>query len=130
MVLRKALASAAATVLLVGSCADDEGLQGQDEVGDSSSEAAPKTSLQVNIEGSNIQASAREVEVPAAAQICLSVESDRKVKLHVHSMPDQTLTFGRGTGRACFTIDTPWLLAEVEDHESGQLVVKIVTIAK
>jgi hypothetical protein len=130
MVLRKALMSAGATVLLLGSCAGDEGMEGQDGVGDSNGKTTRKTSLQVNIEGSNIQASAREVEVPAAGPICLSVESDRKVKLHVHSVPDQTLTFGRGTGSACFTIDTPWLLAEVEDHESGQLVVKIVTIAK
>lgn len=130
MALRKALATAAATVLLLAGCADDEGMEGQDEVGDTNGETAPKTSLQVNIEGRNIQASAREVEVPAAAPICLSVESDRKAELHVHSMPDQTLTFGPGTGSACFTIDTPWLLAEVEDHESGQLVVKIVSIDK
>jgi hypothetical protein len=130
MVLRKAALTTAAVLLLLGSCADDEGMEEQDEVGDSNGDAAPKTSLQVNIEGSNIEAGAQEVEVPAPARICLSVESDRKAKLHVHSIPDQTLTFGAGAGRGCFTIDTPWLLAEVEDHESGQSVVKIVTIAK
>jgi hypothetical protein len=137
MVLREVLTTAAATVLFLSSCAEDEGVErrgetgGADgEAGGADGEAAPKTSLRVNIEGSDIQASAREVEVPAAAPICLNVESDRRGELHVHSTPDQTLTFRAGIATSCFTIDTPWLLAEVEDHESGQSVVNIVTIAE
>jgi len=64
------------------------------------------------------------VQVEVGERVALVVTSDQPGELHVHSDPEQTLTYGAGTTRLPLTIDRPGVV-EVERHDPEALVLQL-----
>lgn len=64
------------------------------------------------------------IQLGVGEAVELVVTSDQPGELHVHSSPEQTLTYGAGTTRLPLMIDRPGLV-EVERHEPEALVLQL-----
>ena len=80
--------------------------------------------IDVSIAGDTITPVGSRVQAKPNQEIVLNIESDRAGELHVHSTPEQTPAFERGKSTVVLQIDRPGLV-EVEDHESGTVVVQL-----
>lgn len=132
--------------LLLGGCAEEEPEAGQDtdttaETGSAQTEATQSpedettpgttdaipeatTSIEITIEDGEVSPRGERVEVGVGEQIELVVNSDTDGELHVHSSPEQELTYGVGTTTLPLTIDQPGVV-EVESHEAHQVIVQL-----
>jgi len=62
--------------------------------------------------------------VAAGEPVRIVVESDRPGEFHVHSSPEQYITFPRGESKVSFTVDTPGIV-DVEEHEAEIVVLQL-----
>lgn len=128
-----------AGLLLVG-CGDtattaEEGGDGTPTRSTSSTMSAPSITpsvqpvpdqvvVEVTITGESITPAGSRVQAKPDQEIVLNIESDRAGELHVHSTPEQTPAYSKGKSTVVLQIDKPGLV-EVEDHESGTIVVQL-----
>lgn len=82
------------------------------------------TSLDITIEGNAITPSGERIKVSRGETITFNVTSDRAGELHVHSTPDQTLSFGVGETTIELSIDLPGIVA-IEEHEAHITIVSL-----
>ena len=80
--------------------------------------------IEVEIEGGKISPNGDRVEVKTGEAITLQIDSDRAGELHVHSTPEQELSFDKGESTVELTIDTPGIV-DVEEHETGVVVLQL-----
>lgn len=135
------IAAVAAAILLLSGCGDTEPQTADErpsptvtaeEPTDEPSEAesednAPEpegTVVEITINGDDVEPSGARVEARLGEPIVLQITSDREGELHVHSTPEQEVTFGVGTTEAELTIEQPGVI-EVEDHHSGLVIVQL-----
>jgi len=64
------------------------------------------------------------VDVKAGEPVELVVKADKAGELHVHSTPEQELSYGAGTTTLKLTIDQPGLV-DVESHDLDVVVVQL-----
>ena len=144
--MRRAIATAAITVLALAGCAgtDDEPDATATTTEATSSTPSPSESvsptesatpsaqptddeheaIEIEIEGHQVEPNGRRVKVAAGEPIILEIESDRAGELHVHSSPEQLLAFKKGESRIEFTIDRPGVV-DVEEHEAHTVVLQL-----
>ena len=79
--------------------------------------------IEIEIEGGNISPKGDRVEVDTGKAITLRIDSDRAGELHVHSTPEQELSFKKGKSTVELTIETPGIV-DVEEHETGVVVLQ------
>lgn len=80
--------------------------------------------IEIEIEGGNISPKGNRVEVDTGKAITLKIDSDRAGELHVHSTPEQELSFKKGKSTVELTIETPGIV-DVEEHETGVVVLQL-----
>lgn len=89
------------------------------------SEPAAAASVDVTIQGDDVQPVAQAVSVGVGETVLLNITSDRAGELHVHATPEQEPSFGAGESTVEITLDKPGTV-DVEEHESGVLLVRIL----
>jgi hypothetical protein len=92
-----------------------------------SSQADPEpesTVVDITIDGDDIEPLGETVQADLGEPITLRITSDREGELHVHSTPEQEVSFGEGTTEAELTIDQPGVV-QVEEHHSRVVVVQL-----
>ena len=80
--------------------------------------------IEIEIEEDEIKPNGARVEVGVGEMVKLRVESDRAGELHVHSTPEQELSFGKGRSVIEFDIAQPGIV-DVEEHESGVVLLQL-----
>ena len=90
----------------------------------SPSESSDDDQIEVEIEDDKVEPNGERVEVGVGELIKLRVESDRAGELHVHSTPEQELSFGKGRSVIEFEIAQPGIV-DVEEHESGVVLLQL-----
>lgn len=82
------------------------------------------TTIEVTIDGQQITPNGKRIEVAVGEPMRFRVKSDRAGELHVHSNPEQTLDYPKGTSTSELTIDNPGIV-DVEGHESETVIVQL-----
>ena len=145
--MRRALAAAAVTALVLTGCAAEEEPSTSAEESPTASESASASAsvepspspspddtdegddpdddaLEIEIEGDSVKPNGKRVKVTAGEPVVLEIESDRAAELHVHSSPEQVLQVKRGESRIELTIKTPGVV-DVEEHDSGIVILQL-----
>ena len=82
------------------------------------------TRIEIERSGDAISPNGERVEAPVGEPITLVITSDAPGELHVHSTPEQEITYGAGTSEHEVTIDRPGIV-EVESHEPHLVVLQL-----
>ena len=85
---------------------------------------ADGTVIEITIQGDTVDPNGERVEVPLGEPVTLDITSDREGELHVHSTPEQEVSFSHGDTETELTFDKPGVV-DVEDHESGKVIVQL-----
>lgn len=136
------IAVVAVASLLLAGCGDSEP-QSTDETPTSSATTEPDetnepsepeseeespepegTVVDITIKGERVEPSGARVEADLGEPITLQITADHAGELHVHSTPEQTISFGEGTTQAELTFDQPGVV-HVEDHHTGLVIVQL-----
>lgn len=80
--------------------------------------------VEVTIDGKAVSPTGDRIDAKVGKPVTFIVKSDRAGGLHVHSSPEQSPEFTKGTTVLKVTIDKPGVI-EVEEHESGALIVQL-----
>ena len=91
----------------------------------SKSENPAAATVKVTISGDNVSPIAESVKVGVGEILVLDMTSDRAGELHVHSTPEQQLTFEAGTSKVEVIVEQPGQV-DIEEHESGALIVRML----
>lgn len=121
--MRRAIAALALLCLALPaltSCGDDEPT-GTDTPSPTGS--TPVT-VDITIEGGEVTPNGERVDVEVGQPIELVVNADEAGELHVHSQPEQELTYGAGTTTLKLTLDQPGVV-DVEAHELEVVIVQL-----
>lgn len=110
------IAAGLATLLTLTSCGSEE--PAGTGTGEGSSER-----IELVFEGGEAPPTER-VPVEAGAEVEIVIKSDEAGELHVHSDPEQTLTYGSGTTTVKVTVDEPGIV-DIERHDPPALVLQL-----
>ncbi|TNM37600.1 hypothetical protein FHP29_17545 [Nocardioides albidus] len=80
--------------------------------------------VDITVEGGEITPKGDRVKVAAGQPIDIVVDADAAGSLHIHSDPEQELSYEQGTTTIPITIDRPGVI-EVESHEPPQVIVQL-----
>ena len=117
--LRVAAAAAITSVAMLGLSACSE-----DAAEGNGAENAEPTSIQVTVEGDSIAPTGERVQVEVGEPVTIEVSSDREGSFHVHSTPEQEITFSEGTSEHEVVLDRPGVV-EVETHDPDLVVLQL-----
>ena len=82
------------------------------------------TRIQITFKGDTVDPSGERVEVAAGEEIELDVTADAPGEIHVHSTPEQELSYEAGSTTLTLTIDQPGVV-EVESHDLDKVIVQL-----
>lgn len=114
---RVTLAGALATALLTGLTAcgsDDEAGSGGDE----------PVRVEITFADGEVSPAGERVEAGAGEPIDLVVTADEPGTLHIHSDPEQELSYPAGEKTFAIQVDRPGVV-DVESHELGVVIVQL-----
>lgn len=80
--------------------------------------------VEVTIDGDTVIPKGDRIDAKVGQPVTFIVTSDRAGGLHVHSSPEQSPEFEKGTTTIEVTVDKPGIV-EVEEHESDALIVQL-----
>lgn len=87
--------------------------------------AVPATrTVTVTVSGDQITPNGKRVDLKVNEPLVLRVTSDRAGELHVHSRPEQTLAYPKGSSTLRLKVVNPGVV-DVEDHETGIVVLQL-----
>jgi hypothetical protein len=143
---RTALATAIAAALLLGGCSTDdsapeadqdpspsatstptdEATESTDEgEGEGSDKPLPQGPFaDLTFEGDTVSPNGERVDLGVGEKLTLRIDSDRPGELHVHSTPEQEISFPAGQSERPLVIDQPGVV-DVEEHESGKVLLQL-----
>lgn len=98
---------------------DDHATDDHDGDGDGDGAA-----ITVTREGDTFTPNGERVELEVGQTLTLTIDADAPGELHVHSTPEQEITYGEGTSEHEITIDRPGVV-EVESHEPDTIVLQL-----
>ncbi len=81
--------------------------------------------LDIAVTGENVSPRAQTLSISAGETLTLRITSDRAGELHVHSSPEQTVAFGKGTSDRQVRLDKPGQV-DIEEHDSGVLIARLL----
>ena len=124
--LRTLTAGAAAAALTVAAAGCSPSSGSSDHNASASGSSASQTKkVAVTVMGNDVTPSAKPMTISVGQPVELDVTADRAGQLHVHSSPEHEFSFQPGTSTFRFTLNQPGTVI-VEEHESGDLVLKIL----
>ncbi len=82
------------------------------------------TTIQVTRANGKFSPNGETVEVPVGEEFLLVIDSDQAGELHLHSTPEQTITYEAGTSSHKITIKLPGVV-EVESHDPDSVVLQL-----
>lgn len=85
---------------------------------------AERPTIEITFEGGTVTPNGERVAVPMGQEIDLVITADRPGELHVHSTPEQELSYEAGTGTLPLVIDQPGIV-EVESHDPALVIVQL-----
>jgi len=85
---------------------------------------AEKPTIEITFEGGTVTPNGERVAVPMGQEIDLVITADRPGELHVHSTPEQELSYEAGTSTLPLVIDQPGIV-EVESHDPALVIVQL-----
>lgn len=119
--MRRALAVAAlttATLGLLSGC-------GSDATDGSSGGSKEPVVVKVTFDGDSVTPSGKRIEVATGQAVELEVTADQAGEIHVHSNPEQELSYEAGTGTVTIKgIDQPGTV-DVESHDLDKVIVQL-----
>ncbi len=117
--LRLTAAAAISGLALLGlsGCSEDSSTATPDE-------SSEPTSIQVTVEGDSITPAGERVKVSVGEPVTLEIDSDREGELHVHSTPEQEISFSEGASEHELVLDRPGIV-EVESHDPDIVVLQL-----
>lgn len=80
--------------------------------------------LEVSIAGDGIKPNGAALDLAVGEPLTIRFETDRAGELHVHSRPQQIVSFDAGTSTRELVIENPGAV-EVEEHQTGMVVAQI-----
>ena len=80
--------------------------------------------LTVTREGDEFSPNGERVELAVDQTLVLTIDADEAGELHVHSTPEQDISYGEGTSEHEITIDRPGVV-EVESHDPDVIVLQL-----
>jgi hypothetical protein len=110
----------AAILVLLGLAGCGSDAQEQETPGD----GGTTSSIDITIEGDSVSPNGERVQVAAGVPLELVVTADAPGTLHVHSSPEQELSYEEGTTTLELTVDQPGIV-DVESHELGKVIVQL-----
>ena len=119
--MRRLVATAAvlATALVLAGCGDAE--KAPEGSGGSGTER-----IEITFEGGTVTPSGERVELERGTDVELVVEADEPGELHVHSSPEQQLSYAAGTTTLQLSLDNePPGVVDIEAHDLEQVVVQL-----
>lgn len=143
--MRRSLATVAtlSCLLLLAACGQDDSSGASDPAGGStpsaSGQASPKASgkasgkasadasaqqIEITFRGDSVTPNGERVEVAAGEPVELVVTADAPGEIHVHSSPEQQLSYDAGTSTHELTIDQPGVV-DVESHDLEKTIVQL-----
>lgn len=122
------LAAATATFALVlggtlTACGEDTEPTEPDSSSTSSS-APGEQVVDVTFEGDTVTPNGERVEATVGEEITLRITADAPGEIHVHSSPEQELSYEAGTTDLPLTIDEPGVI-DVESHDLDMVIVQL-----
>lgn len=108
----------AALLPLASACGDDE------PAPTSGGQDSPET-IEITFTGNTVTPNGETVELAQGQDVEFVVKADAAGELHVHSTPEQTLSYSAGTTTIQVDLDEPPGVVEVEAHDLDKLVVKL-----
>lgn len=130
---------------LTGGCSDGGGTEAGSMDGDRSptstpTDAAPSrpaavpetptptppagAELEVIVDGSSISPNGATLDLAVGEPLSITFQTDRAGELHVHSRPEQIISFEAGTTTAQLVIDNPSAV-DIEEHATGTVVAQL-----
>ena len=95
-----------------------------DDATPSASAAPAAQTIDITVEGGTVNPSGERVDAKVGEEIILHVTADAPGEIHVHSTPEQELSYEPGTSDLSLTIDQPGLV-EVESHTLDLVIVQL-----
>lgn len=81
-------------------------------------------SIDITFSGDTVDPKGERVQAKVGEEIILRVSADAPGELHVHSTPEQQLSYKSGTSDVPLTIDQPGVI-DVESHELDLVIVQL-----
>lgn len=91
---------------------------------ESGSTAGAGTHIAVTFEGDTVEPNGERVQAKAGEEISLDITADAPGEIHVHSSPEQELSYEAGTSTLTLTIEQPGVV-EVESHDLDKVIVQL-----
>lgn len=89
-----------------------------------SSSTADTVAVTVTREGGSFTPNGERVELGIDQALVLTIEADEAGELHVHSTPEQEITYEAGTSEHEIVIDRPGVV-EVESHDPDVILLQL-----
>ncbi len=90
----------------------------------SASPTAEGTTVDITIKAGKVTPNGDRVKATVGTPVTLHIDADKPGELHVHSSPEQEISFEAGTSTKKVTIDRPGIV-DVEDHDLEQVIVQL-----
>ncbi|QBX54446.1 hypothetical protein EXE58_02490 [Nocardioides seonyuensis] len=87
-------------------------------------EELPSNVITITRQGGKITPNGERVKVPLGEEITLAIEADEAGELHVHSTPEQEISYKKGISAHQLTFKQPGVV-EVESHEPDVVVLQL-----
>ena len=92
--------------------------------GSATPDSSDSMTIDITVEDGEVKPSGSKVEVKAGQRVHLHIESDAADELHVHSSPEQEISFEAGSTDETLVLDQPGVV-DVEIHDLDKLVVQL-----
>lgn len=124
----RALTRLAPVVLVLAAgltgCGGSDGEADPPATSQSPSTDGDSVAVTVTREGDSFTPNGARVELGVDQTLVLSIDADEAGELHVHSTPEQEISYEEGTSEHEVTIDRPGVV-EVESHDPDVIVMQL-----
>jgi len=104
------------TLLSLTACSSDSG--------SGSGSGGTGNAVHITIKNGKVTPHGDRVKAKVGQPVTLHIDADTAGEIHVHSSPEQEITFDKGTSTKKLTIDQPGIV-DVEDHALEQVIVQL-----
>jgi hypothetical protein len=102
-----------------------EASESEDGEGTEDAKPLPKGPFaDITLKGDKASPNGERIKLGVGEKLTLRIDSDRPGELHVHSTPEQEISFPAGQSERKLVIEQPGVV-DVEEHESGMVLLQL-----